>query len=214
MKLVIVDYGVGNIRSLTNAFVHIGCDVELTRDPVKILAADRLVLPGVGSFPYCMGKLKEYGLDVVVKAYVAQDKPMLGICVGMQMLFDFGEEHGGAEGLGIISGRVIHFSRYSEEKKLSVPTRLPHIDWSVVNWCSNVDATQVFATTKLAGSYYFVHSFVCVPERNEQVLATTSYEGIEYCSVVIKGRVCGVQFHPEKSGVLGLSLLKSFVFEK
>jgi imidazole glycerol-phosphate synthase subunit HisH len=212
MKVVIVDYGVGNIRSLTNAFEHIGCDVELTRDPVRIFAADRLILPGVGSFPYCMEKLKEYELDKVIKAYVSQGKPMLGICVGMQMLFDFGEEHGGAEGLGIIPGRVIHFSRYAEEKKLSIPERLPHIAWSAVNWSSDVGAGQLFSTTALSGFYYFVHSFVCVPDNAMQVLATTSYAGLDYCSMAIKGKVCGVQFHPEKSGVLGLSLLKAFVF--
>lgn len=212
MKLVIVDYGVGNIRSLTNAFEYIGCDVELTRDPARILAADRLVLPGVGSFPYCMEKLKEYELDKAIKAYVSQGKPMLGICVGMQMLFDFGEEHGGAEGLGIIPGRVIHFSRYAEEKQLPVPARLPHIEWNSVNWSCNTDAEELFATTALSGFYYFVHSFVCVPDNTEHLLASTSYEGIGYCSMAIKGRVCGVQYHPEKSGALGLSLLKSFVF--
>lgn len=212
MKLVIVDYGVGNIRSLTNAFEHIGCDVELTRDPVRILAADRLILPGVGSFPYCMEKLKEYELDKAIKAYVSQGKPMLGICVGMQMLFDFGEEHGGAEGLGIIPGRVIHFSRYAEENKLPVPLRLPHIEWSAVNWMPAADTAHVFSSSTLAGFYYFVHSFVCVPNTTEHVLATTTYEGISYCSMAIKGRVCGVQFHPEKSGELGLSLLKAFVY--
>ncbi len=212
MKLVIVDYGVGNIRSLTNAFDHIGCDVELTRDPARILAADRLVLPGVGSFPYCMEKLKEYELDTAIKTYVSRGKPMLGICVGMQMLFDFGEEHGGAEGLGIIPGRVIHFSRYAEENQLPVPARLPHIEWNAVNWNQNSDADTLFATTALGGFYYFVHSFVCVPDHTEHLLASTSYAGIDYCSMAIKGRVCGVQFHPEKSGTLGLSLLKAFVF--
>lgn len=212
MKLVIVDYGVGNIRSLTNAFEFIGCEVELTRDPERIIAADRLVLPGVGSFPYCMQKLKEYSLDNAIKTYVSQGKPMLGICVGMQMLFDFGEEHGGAEGLGIIPGRVIHFSRYAEEKQSPVPARLPHIEWSAVSWNKNADADAVFASTALDGFYYFVHSFVCVPDKSEHLLATTTYAGIDYCSMAINGRVCGVQFHPEKSGALGLSLLKAFVF--
>ncbi len=212
MRLVIVDYGVGNIRSLTNAFEYIGCDVELTRDPARILAADRLVLPGVGSFPYCMEKLKEYELDKTIKAYVSQGKPMLGICVGMQMLFDFGEEHGGSQGLGIIPGRVIHFSRYAEEKQLPIPARLPHIEWSKVDLKTDCGSQPLFPITGLNGFYYFVHSFVCVPNNPEHVLATTSYTGIDYCSMAINGKVCGVQFHPEKSGALGLSLLKSFIF--
>lgn len=211
MKLVIVDYGVGNIRSLTNALEYIGCDVELTRDPLRILAADRLILPGVGSFPYCMEKLKEYELDRAIKEYVSHGKPMLGICVGMQMLFDFGEEHGGAEGLGIIPGRVIHFSRYAEEKKLPVPSRLPHIAWNAVQWVPAATTGHMFSPTVLTGFYYFVHSFVCVPDSTEYMLATTTYEGVNYCSMAIKGRVYGVQFHPEKSGELGLSLLKAFV---
>lgn len=211
MKAVVVDYGVGNIRSLTNALEHIGCDVELTRDSARILAADRLILPGVGSFPYCMAKLQEYGLDKAIKAYVSQGKPLLGVCVGMQMLFDLGEEHGGAKGLGIIPGRVIHFSRYAEEQQLAVPARLPHIDWSAVEWRPDADTSLLFATNALNGFYYFVHSFVCVPDHGDHVLATTTYAGINYCAMAFKGKVCGVQFHPEKSGVLGLSLLKSFV---
>lgn len=212
MKVVIVDYGVGNIRSLSNALEKIGCEVVLTRDSQQILAAERVILPGVGSFPYCMAKLREYGLDSSIKQYVAQGKSILGICVGMQMLFDYGEEHGGAEGLGIIQGRVVHFSNYAANNKLAAPQRLPHIDWSRVNIRHDPDCVNLFTDVDLNGFYYFVHSFVCVPENKQNILGSTICDGVEYCSMVLQDQVCGVQFHPEKSGILGLSLLKAFVF--
>lgn len=208
-EVVIVDYGVGNLFSVFRAFEHCGANVEISNDSKIILAAPRLVLPGVGAFADGMNGLIVRGLDDVIVAYANSGKPLLGICLGMQMLATASEEFGENQGLGIISGRVKSISRTSHEGK---PYKVPYVGWADLH-CKDYETT--WKGTVLNGltpgdAVYLTHSYAVVPSDSSQRLAYCIYNGEEVTSAIRKENIYGVQFHPEKSGPVGLQIIKNF----
>jgi glutamine amidotransferase len=196
-RVAIIDYGVGNLRSVEKAFAATGCDAVLSSDERVLRSAERLVLPGVGAFAACMRGLAEHGFNDLVLDRVADGTPLLGVCVGMQMLFEESEEFGTTRGLGILPGRVRRFSG---------DLVLPHIGWNQVNR----DREHPLLHGIEDGSFfYFVHSYYCEPVDKSDVLGETDY-GTRYASIVADKNVAGVQFHPEKSQSAGLRLLNNF----
>jgi len=197
MSVAIIDYGVGNLRSVEKAFAAMGCEAIVSGDESVLRRAERLVLPGVGAFAACMKALKERGFDQLVKERASEETPLLGVCVGMQLLFDESEEFGSTRGLGLLRGSVRRFNG-----ELVVP----HVGWNRIH---QKQAHAMFAGIDEAAFCYFVHSFYCVPADANVVVGETEY-GVRYASVVADGNVCGVQFHPEKSQEVGLRMLKNF----
>jgi imidazole glycerol-phosphate synthase subunit HisH len=196
-RVRIIDYGVGNLRSVEKAFLASGVEAAVTSDVAELRSADKLVLPGVGAFRACMTALAERGFDQLVRERVSAGTPLLGVCVGMQMLFDESEEFGQTPGLGLLGGRV---RRFSSE------LRVPQVGWNQVSWLRKHPLTEELADDTF---FYFVHSFYCAADHSADVLGQTEYGG-QYASVVASGNVCGVQFHPEKSQAAGLRLLRNF----
>ncbi len=205
-KIAVLNYGVGNLRSLMNALESIGAEAYLIDTPKSIDLYDKLIIPGVGAFPYCIDQLKKSGFVPVIENFVENSKSILGICVGMQMLFEHSDEHGGAKGLGLIKGKVIQLPI-----KLSDDVRLPHIGWNKTLPHQNKFSSDLFSEPLTEQEYYFVHSFICCPEEPSVVLTSTVYGGVEFISAVLQGNICGMQFHPERSGPAGLKLLREFV---
>ena len=198
MTLVaIIDYGVGNLRSVEKAFAATGSDAIVTDDEDELRSADRLVLPGVGAFSACVNALHERGFDKLVRERVQQGTPLLGVCVGMQMLFDDSEEFGRTRGLGLLPGRVRRF-----------PNSLvvPHVGW---NQIKQQAGHPLFRGIDDESFFYFVHSYYCEPASPQVAIGKTDY-GESYASVVAQQHICGVQFHPEKSQSVGLKLLHNF----
>ncbi|MCC6467460.1 MAG: imidazole glycerol phosphate synthase subunit HisH [Alphaproteobacteria bacterium] len=209
-KVLLVDYGVGNLLSVSRALQACGGAVEQTGDPQRILAAERLVLPGVGAFGGCMEALGRHGLVEPLRAYARSGRPLLGICVGMQLLFDEGEEFGRHVGLGLLQGAVGAIAPVDDAGHRR---KIPHVGWSAlqppdgrVAWSGGL-----LADTRPGQSVYFVHSFAAHPSRPEDLLAVTDYAGCRIASVVGHGAVLGCQFHPEKSGPVGLTMLRRFL---
>ena len=202
MKVAIIDYGVGNLRSVEKAFVATGCDAVVSGDERVLRAAERLVLPGVGAFAACMNELKRRGFDELVRARVAEGAPLLGVCVGMQMLFDESEEFGGGRGLGLLKGRVRRFDASLQ--------RVPQVGWNTIR---QRRAHALFDGIEDDEHFYFVHSYFCVADDAESIIGETEY-GEVYASVVVQENICGVQFHPEKSQAAGLRLLKNFAVQR
>jgi glutamine amidotransferase len=192
----IVDYGMGNRRSVEKALEHVGARPALTADHDVLLAADGLVVPGVGAFPEAMRRLRAAGLDELICDRARAGIPVLGLCLGMQLLFEASEEHEGADGLGLLPGRVT---------RLSAP-RLPHIGWNLVTFRRPSALVDGLGD---AAAFYHVHSFVCDPERADDVVGVGEY-GAPFVAIVERGNVMGVQFHPEKSSRDGLALLRNF----
>lgn len=195
--IAIIDYGVGNLRSVEKAFAAMGCDAVVSDDEKLLRAADRLVLPGVGAFASCMRSLRERGFESLVRERAAAGTPLLGICVGMQMLFDVSDEFGTTEGLGLLPGRVGRF-----ETELVVP----QVGW---NRIYQKQKHALFEGVEEGSFCYFVHSFYCEPANPDLAIGETEY-GVRYASVVAHNNICGVQFHPEKSQQVGLRMLKNF----
>jgi glutamine amidotransferase len=196
-RVAIIDYGVGNLRSVEKAFAASGAEASVSCDEAVLRRAERLVLPGVGAFRACMEALHARGFDQLVRERVNEGVPLLGVCVGMQMLFEESEEFGRTEGLGFLCGRVRRF-----DGELHVP----QVGWNQVRWR---DSHPLREGLEDGAYFYFVHSFYCEPRERDAVLGETEY-GASYASVVARGSVCGVQFHPEKSQAAGLRLLKNF----
>ena len=192
----VVDYGVGNLKSVTNAMHYLGLKTCITSDPKELELADAIILPGVGAFPDAADKLRGPGLDEVLIAQ-ARRKPILGICLGMQLLFDRGEEVRECKGLSLVGGCV---------RKIETDLKLPHIGW---NSLSFPNASPLFAGVEEGSYVYFVHSFCGVATDPATVIAATDYGG-PVTAAVQKGNVYGCQFHPEKSGEVGLQILKNF----
>ena len=198
-RLALLDYGMGNLRSAEKALDHVGARVERTADLPVARTADGLVLPGDGAFPRAMQRVRALGFDSVLSERLEAGVPVLGICVGMQLLFDGSDELGGAEGLGLLPGRVV---------ALDAPgLKVPHIGWSPVTWRPGTALGEGLPQTC---PMYHVHSYAPAPEREEDVAGTAEY-GRTFATVVERGRLAGVQFHPEKSGADGLALLANFV---
>lgn len=192
----IVDYGVGNLRSVTNAMDYLGLGTVITSDPGELERADAIILPGVGAFPDAAEKLRGPGLDRVLAAQ-AEKKPILGICLGMQLLFDEGEEIRPCAGLGLIPGRV---------EKIRTDRKLPHIGWNSLTFQND---SPLFRGLEDGTYVYFVHGFCGMASSESDVIARTEY-GTSVAAAVSHGNVFGCQFHPEKSGEMGLQILKNF----
>jgi glutamine amidotransferase len=195
--IAIADYGIGNLGSLSKAFRQVGATVLLTDDPAKLCAADAIVLPGDGAFGATMAEIRRRGLERPVLEAVASGTPLLGICIGMQVLFEESEEHGRHRGLGLLPGRV---------RRLEVPHPVPHMGW---NRLKRRQAHPVLEGLVEGSHVYFVHSYYC-DAAPEVVLASTDY-GIDLPAVVGRDNLLGMQFHPEKSQTVGLGLLSRFV---
>ena len=201
--IVVIDYGAGNLRNVCKALEHVGTQPVLSSDVHEIERADKVVLPGVGAFADCLHGLQSRGLFEPLRQIALGGKPLLGICVGMQLLFDVGEEMGEWPGLGLIAGKVVRFQFNGEANHLKVP----HIGWNQIE----PHQSHPLLNSVPARSYaYFVHSFHPVASRSSDVIATTQY-GYDFASVVAKDNVWGIQFHPEKSQDVGLQMLKNFV---
>lgn len=197
--IAILDYGMGNLRSAEKALEKVGAEVELTRDPGRIRAASGLVLPGVGAFPKAMKAVHALGFDELMREHVDAGKPVLGICLGMQLLFESSTEHGGAKGLGLLGGEVV---------ELDAPgLKVPHIGWNEVSW---TNGSALAERLPQPAAFYHVHSFAPRTPDDGEVIGWSTY-GSRFPSVVGRGNVFGVQFHPEKSGPDGLALLANFV---
>ncbi len=201
--IAIVDYGVGNIFSLYSSFKYIGAEVVLTSDPDEIKKADKIILPGVGAFADAAKKLRESGLSDVVVDEVKKGKPLLGICLGMQMLFERSFEYGEHEGLGLIKGDIV-----SMEGVVPVNYKIPHIGWNGLHFPKDKEKSSIFKYINEEDCVYFVHSFFGA-NCESSVIATTEY-GAELTAAVADKNVYGVQFHPEKSGEVGMKILKAF----
>lgn len=195
--MAIIDYGVGNLRSVEKAFHAAGCEAVVSADGGVLRGALKLVLPGVGAFRACMQALTERGFDHLVRERVEEGTPLLGVCVGMQMLFEESEEFGVTEGLGFLPGRV---------RRFPTSLRVPQVGWNQVAWRKEHALADGIESQSF---FYFVHSYFCDVGEEDVVLGETVY-GLSYASVVARGRICGVQFHPEKSQAAGLRLLKNF----
>jgi glutamine amidotransferase len=197
--IAIIDYGMGNLRSVQKGFEYIGCKAEITNEPGKILRAEKVVLPGVGAFSDAMDNLREMGMIDVIYEIINIGKPFLGICLGMQLLMDRSNEGGSFEGLGIIKGEV---KRIPPAPGL----KIPHMGWNELRF---KPGSLLFAGLQPNVDVYFVHSYYVDTQYSEAVIGTTDY-GRKITGAVQKGNVTGVQFHPEKSGDAGLQILRNF----
>ena len=198
MKIAIIDYGMGNLHSAAKAFEKVGAQVTVTRDPELVRQADKVILPGVGAFGDCMKNLNERGLAPVIHEVIAAGKPFLGICVGLQMLFEGSEEDPGVAGLGIFKGMV---------RKIAAPgLKIPHMGWNNLEYRTS---SSLFQGLPPAAYVYFVHSFHAVPTDESCITAVTDYGG-QVTAAVGRGLVQAVQFHPEKSSAVGLKILANF----
>ena len=195
--VAVVDYGMGNRRSVEKALEHVGADAVVTGDHETIRAAERVVVPGVGAFPTAMERLNGRGLADLVREQAAAGVPVLGICLGMQLLFDTSSEHGGAAGLGLLEGEVTYLDTRGE--------RLPHIGWSLVRMRRPARLTEGLGDA----AFYHVHSLACRPAAADDVVGTAEH-GEAFPSIVERGHVFDAKFHPEKSSRDGLALLASF----
>ena len=198
MKIAIIDYGMGNLHSAAKALEKVGAQVTVTRDPELVRQADKVILPGVGAFGDCMKNLNERGLAPVIHEVIAAGKPFLGICVGLQMLFEGSEEDPGVAGLGIFKGMV---------RKIAAPgLKIPHMGWNNLEYRTS---SSLFQGLPPAAYVYFVHSYHAVPTDESCITAVSDYGG-QVTAAVGQGLVQAVQFHPEKSSAVGLKILANF----
>lgn len=210
--VTVVDYGIGNVYSVCQALRAVGCAPRLTADHQEIMAASHLILPGVGAFAHGMQRLRQTGLDVVVKDFCAQGRPFLGVCLGMQMLLENSEEQGQHEGLGLIPGSVV---RIADKTADGSPHKVPHIAWAALS-VPAAQTAQAWSDSPLApvrpggDTYYFVHSYAAVPAQPQHNFAEAAYDGYVFSAVVRRDNIMGMQFHPERSGPAGLRVLQQF----
>jgi imidazole glycerol-phosphate synthase subunit HisH len=197
-RIAILDYGMGNLRSVEKALEHVGVSAEVTHDHERAQDADGVILPGVGAFPKAMERIRERGLDELARERAAAGVPVLGICLGLQLVFTSSTELGGSDGLGLVEGPV--------EELRAGDLKLPHIGWSPVFWAKSSRLTEGLAEGE---PFYFVHSFVPRPADEGDVLGIAEH-GERFACAIERGNVFGVQFHPEKSSGAGLRLLRNF----
>jgi glutamine amidotransferase len=203
-RITIIDYGMGNLRSVQKGFEKVGFDAEVTDDPRVAERADRLVLPGVGAFKDCMDNLRAGGFIDPIRQHIAAGRPFLGICLGLQLLFTESEEFGRHQGLDIIPGRVRRFP--ADLQGAGEPLKVPHMGW---NQIAVQRPAPIFAGLENGESVYFVHSYYVDPQDPAVVASTTDY-GLTFCSSIWRDNVMATQFHPEKSQKVGLQILENF----
>jgi len=201
--IAIIDYGMGNLRSVSKAFEAVGHRPVVTRDVTKIKNASHVVLPGVGAFGDCMANLGRYDLVEPIRLTIQSGKPFLGICLGLQLLFTESEEFGFHKGLGIISGRV---RRFRVDEREGMGLKIPHMGWNQVNFQR---PCPLFKGIADGAHWYFIHSYFVDP-RDRQIAATTTTYGVPFVSSIWRDNVVGCQFHPEKSQTVGLQLIRNF----
>ena len=206
-KVIVIDYKVGNLLSIERALEKNNCKCEITSDPEKILNAERVILPGVGAFGEGMNFLKGLGLIDPIQKYVKTGKPLLGICLGMQILFSTSEEFDNNAGLDIIPGSV---EKISDKNPLGESHKVPHVGWGTLVGDKDWSKSILDGLEKDRVSVYFVHSFAAKCKNPNALLAATIYDGLELTAAVHYENVWGVQFHPEKSGPVGLQILQNF----
>ncbi|HSC35226.1 MAG TPA: imidazole glycerol phosphate synthase subunit HisH [Thermodesulfobacteriota bacterium] len=199
--IAIVDYGMGNLRSVSKAFQSQGFTVNVTRDPGDIRSASGLVLPGQGAFGDCVKNLEENGIFQTIKEFIQSGRPYLGICLGLQVLFEGSEESPGVAGLGLLKGKVVRFPSFKKER-----LKVPHMGWNRIGIRKK---TALLEGIPDGSWFYFVHSYFPVPE-DESVTAITCTYGLEFTAAVATGNIFACQFHPEKSSAYGLMLLRNF----
>ena len=202
----IVDYGMGNLRSVQKGFEAVGAEAIVTSDSRKILSAKSVVLPGVGAFKECMANLKKLDLIDTVHQSTKSGKPFLGICLGLQLLFNQAEEFGHVDGLGILPGKVVGFKDAQPKSDSGEPLKIPHMGWNRVRV---TPGNPLFDSVADESYFYFVHSYYIVPE-DPAIVATTTCYGIDFASGIHQENIHAFQFHPEKSQRLGLTILKNF----
>ena len=199
--LAVIDYGAGNLRSVLHALKHLGArDMQLVRGPGQLLGATKIILPGVGAFGAGMAQMRAQKLVAPLKAALVAGVPYLGICVGMQILFEVGEEMGEHAGMSILGGRVVRFPHFADRK-------VPHMGWNQLNVRANSGLLNGLDKSSYA---YFVHSYYCAPSDDDTVIGSVDY-GLEFAAVVRRDNIYGVQFHPEKSQNTGLRILSNFL---
>jgi glutamine amidotransferase len=202
--IAIIDYGMGNLRSVQKGFEKVGFEAVVTSDPKVVLEAERIVLPGVGAFPDCMRNLEQGGFVDPLLKVLQEGRPFLGICLGLQLLFTESEEFGTHKGLNVIPGRVVRFPEGMAEGDEEL--KVPHMGW---NQLSVKRRPPAFEGISDGANFYFVHSYYVQPEDASVIATTTSY-GIEFCSSIWKENIVATQFHPEKSQDKGLAILRNF----
>ena len=205
-KIALLDYGMGNLHSVSKALTNVGAEVSITNDPKVVAAADKIVFPGVGAMRDCMIGMHEAGIDDVVRKAIF-NKPVMAICVGMQALFEQSSENGGTECLGILDGNVEAFDpSWTDEQGATI--KVPHMGWNTI---TELESNHpLWHGIEDNAHFYFVHSYYCAPNDNSQVAAICDY-GQPFCASIIKDNLFATQFHPEKSHTAGLQLLKNFV---
>jgi glutamine amidotransferase len=216
-EVVVIDYGMGNLYSIKRALEHLGARPTVSGDPAELAEAPRAILPGVGAFGQAMAGLAGSGLDAAIAEYAASGRPLLGICLGMQLLMESSQEFGPHQGLGLIPGRVV---RFREAQNGGPRYKIPQIGWNRLELPAGADGDggrpRLWRDTVLEGLapgsfFYFVHSYVCVPQDPAWVLAESVYGRDRFCSVVRRANVAGCQFHPERSAELGLAIYQNFL---
>lgn len=207
-KISIVDYGVGNLFSITNAVRSLEKNVQIVEDPTQIADSNAIIIPGVGSFKGGMSGLVIRNLIKPIVEYAKSKRPILGICLGAQLLMDKGYEFGECRGIGLVAGRVVKFSHLKNNEKI------PHVGWNAIYPSEDnsiVWKDTILSSTQSGSDFYFVHSYIIETKNKKNILAYTNYGGRKFTSIIKKGNIYGCQFHPEKSGGAGLNLLNEFV---
>ncbi len=208
-EVVVLDYGAGNVTSVVRALGRAGATATVSRDPAVVAAAGRLVFPGQGALPDCMARLAEGGLDEAVRAQIAAGNPYLGICLGLQALFEKGTEHGGSAGLGVLAGDVVRFPEGLEQSD-GTPLKVPHMGWNAVRLAEAGRGHPVLGRLPDGAWFYFVHSYYARPGDPAAVAATAEH-GIPFCAAVARDNLLACQYHPEKSQAAGEALLRAWL---
>lgn len=206
VKVGIIDYGIGNIRSIANAVAKVGGEPILADSKELLLSCDAAILPGVGAFKAGIHQLESRHLRAPIELFIEKEKPLLGICLGMQLLFEWGEEFGGAAGLGVLTGKVSRLPLQAGSL-----SRLPNICWQNISAHPSQKWAKSILSESQSGPYYFVHSYSVRPDAPEDILALSTFDGRKFVAAVNHGNLWGVQFHPEKSRDAGLALIKEFI---
>lgn len=214
-RIAIVDYGVGNLFSVAQACAHVGLAAEITGDATRIATAAGIILPGVGAFGFAMSQLERLNIVGVIKNAVAREVPLMGVCLGFQLLFDSSEEMGAARGLGLIPGHVAPLQNAIRKTGHEDKVRSPNVSWLPVNKPQNKSNQECWRATPMqmvteGARMYFVHSYFAEPANPDDRLAEAEYYGMKFCCAVNRGRIFGCQFHPEKSDAEGLKIYTSF----